>query len=50
MMPKTDPSRNTRERVAALHAGGATAVEIAKVLGISRQRVYQHLAALKVKA
>ena len=42
-----DPARNTRDRVAKLHAGGATAIEIAKALGISRQRVYQHLAALR---
>lgn len=47
MKPKTDPGRNTRDRVAALHAGGATAREIAKALDISRARVYQHLAALR---
>lgn len=44
---ESDPRRNTRDRVEKLHAGGATANEIAKALGISRQRVYQHLAALK---
>ena len=38
---------NTRQRVAELHAKGLSTIEIAKLLDITRQRVYQHLARIK---
>lgn len=38
---------NTRQRVAELHAKGLGTADIAKLLDISRQRVYQHLDRIK---
>jgi DNA-binding CsgD family transcriptional regulator len=46
---KSDPRRPTRARVAALYATGATVVEIAAALQITRARVYQLLADLRRK-
>jgi predicted transcriptional regulator len=43
----TDPRRPTRQRVLALKQAGTPPEEIATVLGITTQRVYQHLKALR---
>lgn len=45
--PLTDPTRSTRERVRDLTAKGLKPREIAHLLNISTQRVYQHLKALE---
>lgn len=49
-MMTNDPNRDTRERVKKLHGNGLSVREIAKVLNVSTQRVYQHLRALAVDA
>lgn len=43
-----DPTRDTRERVAALYSKGLTVRHIALAVGISTQRVYQILEALEL--
>ena len=46
--PTTQPTTDARRRVAELHAAGLTVRNIAAVLGVSTQRVYQQLAALEL--
>lgn len=45
--PLTDPTRDTRERVRELDEKGLSPREIAHLLNISTQRVYQHLKAIE---
>jgi len=44
----SNPKRDTRERVRQLTDAGLEPRAIAQVLGISTQRVYQHLKALEL--
>lgn len=46
--PTRDPTRDTRERVRKLYDDGFSVRDIAKLVDISTQRVYQHLEALKL--
>lgn len=39
----TDPRRNTKEKVRELRAKGLNGSQIARLVGVSKQRVSQHL-------
>ena len=43
----TDPRRDTKEKVRQFQAKGLGPSQIALLLGISRQRVHQHLKAIR---
>lgn len=47
-MPITDPTRDTRDRVLRLYEDGFSVRDIAKLVDVSTQRVYQILDALRL--